>query len=143
VVFIEESIVNGVKTLLLGRVNELLGELEFDVPVIEFGGGFAVAGVCSPAIGLSGCERTEKERVIRVDGYSLSIGFAVTDGPDAERNCYAYAWAVGGALSEDPTVGGVAERAELTGKRYAPPKHPGTGEGWAAVLDLRIEIERR
>jgi hypothetical protein len=30
------------------------------------------------------------------------------------------------ALLENPTLGGIANRAELTGKKYVPPKHPGT-----------------
>jgi hypothetical protein len=62
--FIEEKVLNSVKAMLLGRVNELLGEAEFMIPPIEFthkvlGGHYAVC----PEISLSGCERTEKERI--------------------------------------------------------------------------------
>jgi hypothetical protein len=68
--FIEEILLNSVKKLLSGRVNELLGETEYPVPPVELGsyrGGSAVIGACSPAITLSTCERSEKERIIRLD----------------------------------------------------------------------------
>jgi hypothetical protein len=71
--FIEEIIINSLKSLLKGRVNELLGETEYPILPIEFGscrGGSAVAGACSPVIMLSTCERSEKERIIRLDTYS-------------------------------------------------------------------------
>jgi hypothetical protein len=142
--FIEETLLNSVKKLLSGRVNELLGETEYPIPPVEFGnyrGGSAVVGACSPVIGLSTCGRSEKERVIRLDAYSLTITFAVPEHPAGERNCYAYAGAVAMALGENPTLGGIASRAVLTSKKYAPPKHPGTGEGWEVVLNLRITIE--
>jgi hypothetical protein len=60
-IFIEEKILNSVKKLLTGRVNELLGETEYPIPPVEFGscrGGSAVAGACSPVLALSACERT-------------------------------------------------------------------------------------
>jgi hypothetical protein len=138
--FIEEIIVNSIKRVLLGRVNELLGETEYPIPPIEFGtyrGGFAVV----PAVALSTCERSEKERIIRLDAYTLTITFAVPEHPEGEQNCYAYAASVAMALNENPTLGGAASRAVLTGKKYAPPKHPGTGEGWEVVLTLRITVE--
>jgi hypothetical protein len=149
VLFIEEKIISAVKNLLSGRVNELLGEMECSLPPIEFGnysGGSVAAGVCSPAIGLSACERSEKERLVRLDAYTLTISFAAPEGPSdqrsvAERNCYAYAATTAAALQEDPALGGVVGRAELTGKRYVPPKHPGTGEGWEVILALRITVE--
>jgi hypothetical protein len=128
--FIEEKIINSVRKLLSGQVNKLLGETEYPIPPIEFGtyrGGSAVV----PVIGLSTCERSEKERIIRLDAYTLTITFAVPEHPAGERNCYAYASSVAAALNENPTLGGAASRAVLTGKKYAPPKHPGTGEGWA------------
>jgi hypothetical protein len=138
--FIEEIILNSLKSLLAGRVNELLGETEYPIPPVEFAnyrGGSAVI----PVISLSSCERSEKERIVRLDAYTLTITFTVPEWPGGERNCYAYAAAVVTALNENPTLGGVASRAVLTGKKYVPPKHPGTGEGWELVLSLRITIE--
>jgi hypothetical protein len=135
----EESIVGGVKRLLSGRVNELLGEAEFAVPPVEFGR-YRGGDVTVPAIGLSSGERTEKERVVRAEVYSLTINFSVPERPEGERRCYAYAAAVATALGEDITLGGVVDRAELVGKRYNLPKQPG-GE-WGLTLTLRVTIER-
>jgi len=138
--FVEEAITGAVKRLLAGRVNEILADVEFPVPPVEFGDYRGGSAVC-PQIALSTCERTEKERIIRLDAYSLTISFALPESPDGELSCYAYASAVDRALAEDPALGGVADRAVLTGKKYAPPKHAGTGEGWGLVLSLRITVE--
>jgi hypothetical protein len=138
--FIEKIIINSLKSLLVGRVNELLGKTEYPIPPVEFGsyrGGSAVV----PVIGLSTCERSEKERVIRLDAYTLTITFTVPEHLEGERNCYAYAASVATALGENPTLGGVADRAVLTGKKYVPPKQNGTGEGWEIILTLRITVE--
>jgi hypothetical protein len=139
-IFIEEIIVNSLKSLLLGRVNALLGEAEYPIPPIELGsyrGGSAVV----PVISLSTCERSEKERIIRLDAYTLTVTFTVPEHPEGERNCYAYASSVATALGENPTLGGVASRAELTGKKYIPPKQAGTGGDWTLVLSLRVIVE--
>jgi hypothetical protein len=95
----------------------------------------------SPVLRLSTGERTEKERIIRVDVYTLAIGFAVPECPDGERNCYAYTASVAAALGEDPTLGGAVDRAVLTGKKYSPPKQSGTGGDWEVMLTLRLTIE--
>jgi hypothetical protein len=138
--FIEEILLNTVKKLLSGRVNELLEETEYPIPLVEFcnyRGGSAVV----PVIVFSTCERSEKERIIRLDAYSLTITFTVPENPGGERNCYAYASSVATALGENPTLGGVADRAELTGKKYVPPKQSGTGGDWEVILTLRITVE--
>jgi hypothetical protein len=88
--FIEESIVNAVKSALLGRVNELLGEMDCPVPLVEFGD-YRGGSVVVPVITLSTCERSEKERIVRLDAYTLTITFTVPEWPGGERNCYAYA----------------------------------------------------
>jgi hypothetical protein len=139
--FIEEIIINSLKFLLAGRVNELLRETDCPIPPVEFGnyrGGSAVI----PVIALSTCERSEKERVVHLDAYSLTVTFTVPEHPVGERNCYAYASSVASALGEDPTLGGIADRAELTGKKYAPPKQSGTGGNWEIMLTLRVTVER-
>jgi hypothetical protein len=138
--YIEEKILNAVEKLLSGPVNELLGETECPIPPIEFGnyrGGFAVA----PAIALSTCERTEKERIVRLDAYTLTITFTLPEHPEGERNCYAYASSVATALWDDPTLGGAVDRAVLAAKKYVPPKQSGTGGDWIVVLTLRITVE--
>jgi hypothetical protein len=147
--FIEENLLNSIRKLLSGRVNELLGEIEYPIPPIEFGnyrGGSAVVGACSPVISLSTGERSEKERIIRLDAYTLTITFTVPEHPSdqrsaGERNCYAYASSVAAVLKENPTLGGVADRVELTGKKYVPPKQSGTGGDWTVILTLRIVVE--
>jgi hypothetical protein len=135
--YIEESIKNAVKRLLSGRVNELLGEAEFALPPIEFGnysGGSAVA----PVIVLSTCERTEKERIIRLDAYALTVTFALPEHEDGERFCYACAAAVDRALAENPALDGVASRVVVSGKKYVQPKTPHCGEGWANVCPASL-----
>jgi hypothetical protein len=140
--YIEETLLNSVKKLLVGRVNELLGEMEYPIPAIESGralsGGYGV----TPVLRLSGCERSEKERIIRLDAYTLTITFAVPEHPDGERNGYAYAAVIDRALSEDPALGGAADRVELTGKKYTPPKQSGTGGDWGVTLTLRITVSK-
>jgi hypothetical protein len=138
--FIEEIIINSLKSLLSGRANELLEEMEYPVPPIEFGT-YRGGSVVVPAISLSTCERSEKERIIRLDAYTLTITFTVPEWPCGERNCYAYASSAATALGENPTLGGVVDRAELTGKKYVPPKHPGMGGDWETVLTLRVAVE--
>jgi hypothetical protein len=138
--YMEESIVNSVKSLLAGRVNEILGEAELRIPPVDFGGsggGFAVV----PVISLSTCERTEKERIIRLDAYSLTVTFTLPETPEGELYCYAYAAAVELALMEHPTLDGIASRAVISGKKYKPPKHDHCGEGWEVILTLRITAE--
>jgi hypothetical protein len=139
-IFIEENILNSVKSLLSNRVNELLAETEYPIPPIEFGS-YRGGSVVVPAISLSACERSEKERIIRLDTYTLTITFTVLEWPGGERNCYAYASSVATALRENPTLGGAASRAELTGKKYVLPKQNGTGGDWGLVLSLRLTVE--
>jgi hypothetical protein len=138
--FIEEILLNSVKKLLSRRVNELLGETEYPIPPVEFGN-YRGGSVVSPVITLSTCERSEKERIVRLDTYTLTVTFAVPEYPAGERNCYAYAGAVATALLENPTLGGTVDRAVLTGKKYAPPKQSGTGADWEVVLTLRVTLE--
>jgi hypothetical protein len=68
--------------------------------------------------------------------YTLSITFAVPEEPEAERNYYACADAVNRVLREAPALAARQSRAELTGKKYSPPKRSGTG-GSATILILK------
>jgi hypothetical protein len=138
--FIEQQIIDAVRKLLTGKVNELLGDIEFSVPLVEFSdykGGTAVV----PVISLASCERTEKERIIRLDAYILNITFSLKDMPESELYCYAYSGAVSKAVFDNPTLGGVADRAVITGKKYVLPKYSNYGEGWELIITLRITVE--
>ena len=139
--FIETRIIAAVRKLLTGKVNEMLGEMECPVPLIEFTD-YKGGGVVCPAISLTGCEQTEKERIIRLDAYSLTITFSLPDVPDSELHCYAYSGAVGRAFNDDPALGGIVDRAYIIGKKYVSPKKPYCGEGWELIVILRVTVER-
>jgi hypothetical protein len=137
----EEIILNSVKSLLSGRVNELLGEAEFLIPPVEFthkpnGGYYAI----TPELGIATCERSEKDRIVLLDAYKVTIVFTCPE-QNGERNGYAYAASVDRSLRENPTLGGLVDYALLVKKEYKAPKRPGTGEPWEAVLTLRITTE--
>jgi hypothetical protein len=134
-------LLDSVKKLLSGRVNQLLAEMEYPIPPIEFGCSLSGGYALTPALWLSTCERTEKERIIRLDAYTLTITLNVPEYPEGERNAYAYTSSVATALGDDPTLGGIADRAVLAGKKYTPPKQSGTGGDWTVVLSLRITVE--
>jgi len=139
-IFIEQRIIEAIRGLLKGRVNEILSEWEFLIPVVEFSN-FANRHTVVPAVSLVSCERTEKERIIRLDAYSLSISFTLPETQETELYCYGYAAAVCKAIGENPTLGGVVDRAVISGKKYSQPKKPGCGEDWETVIALRITVE--
>ena len=139
-VFIEQQILEAVMKLLLGRVNDMLGVIEFPIPPIEFGK-YSGYSVVAPVVSLALCERTEKERIIKIDTYSLTISFTLPETPESELHCYAYVGVVEKALGENPTLGGIADRVIVTGKKYIPPKKPHCGQGWEVVLSLRVTVE--
>jgi hypothetical protein len=142
---IEQKILSAVENLLTGRVNELLGEVEFQIAPLEFSDRWSAApagvGALAPVLRLSECERSEKERIVRLDAYSLTVTLQVPERPYGGRDAYAYGAAIGRAVAENCTLGGVADRAVLTGKKYVQPKTPHCREGWQVVITLRITIE--
>ena len=140
--FIEQQIMRAVRELLAGRVNELLQDLLLHIPLIEFGE-YCGNGSVVPVTTLSTCERSEKERIIRQDAYSLTIAFELPEMPDGDLYCYAYSAAIEKAIGENRTLGGIADRAVITGKKFNPPKKLHCGEGWDLVLSLRVVIEVR
>ena len=138
--FVETRIIAAVRKLLTGKVNDLLGVMEYPVPLIEFTD-YKGGSVVSPDISFSSCEKTEKERIIRLDAYSMSITFTLPETSESELYCYAYSGAVGRAFYDDPTLGGVVDRAVITGKKYVQPKRANCGEGWELIVSLRLTIE--
>ena len=138
--FIEEAITGAVKWLLTGRVNELLGKVQYAIPIVEIGN-YGGGSVIAPVVSIASCERSEKERIINIDAYSLTITFSLPENPDSELHCYIYAWAVCKALEENASLGGVVDRAVISGKKYIKPKKADCGGGWEMILTLRITVE--
>jgi hypothetical protein len=60
---------------------------------------------------------------------------------ESELHCYIYAWAVCRAIKQNPTLGGVADRAAVAAKKFIQPKKANCGQGWEVVISLRITIE--
>ena len=140
--FIEQQITGAVWALLLGRVNQILMELKLPVPVIEYGE-YSGAFVTVPLVILRQCERTEKERIICIDAFTLEISFNPGEKPETERYCYAYSAAVSKAIKENPTLGGVVETIRISWKRYVPPLRKGGALGWGLILELRATVEEK
>ena len=138
--FVEIRIIAAIRKLLTGRVDELLRDYEFDISLIEFGN-FGYGYGMIPVIALSLCECSEKERIIRLDAYTVSITFLLPETFESETQCYAYCAAVCRAIKEKPTLGGVVDRVTVTGEKYTPPKKQGCGDGWGVVLTLRVTVE--
>ncbi|MDR0473835.1 MAG: hypothetical protein LBH43_09240 [Treponema sp.] len=88
--FIEQQIVDAVRKLLTGRVNEKLNDYNFYFPLLEFSN-YSGNNAITPVVALASCERTEKERIILLDAYSLTITFSMPENPESELYCYAYA----------------------------------------------------
>jgi hypothetical protein len=136
---VEMRLLGALRGLLTGRVNELLGEMELPVPPVEPGPRNGAAVV--PVISLGTCERTEKERVIRLDAYSVTITFPAPESELSELFCYAYALAFDKALALNPALGGIASGAVITGKKYNRPEKPGCGGEWKLVISVRVTVE--
>jgi hypothetical protein len=139
--FIEMQLITAVRNLLSGRVNELLSGFQFYIPLIEFGNYNGYEAIV-PTITLTSCECSEKERIIRMDAYSLTITFTLPETTYSELYCYAYSAAVCKAIEQNPTFDGIADRATVTGKKYIQPKKRNCGEDWELVITLRIVTEQ-
>jgi hypothetical protein len=139
--FIEQQIISAVRGLLAGRVNEILHNEEFNMPFVEFGEYGGSAAVVTPAIALVSCEKSEKERIVLLAAYSAIITFTLPETFEVETQCYGIVAAVNMALRENPTLGGVVDRAVITGEKYVPPIKPHCGEGWNVIITLRITCE--
>ena len=132
-IFIEQKIINAVQELLTGKVNELLKELQIVVPLIEFGN-YESTDVVVPVILLNTCECTEKERIIKIDAYTLTITFNFSDTKKSELFSYAYSAAVKQALSDNPTLDSVVDRGTVITKKYDDTK---------LILTLRLIVRKR
>jgi hypothetical protein len=136
-VYREERIIGAVRKLLAEDVNELLEGSGDSVLPVEFaeGRGSGRYGV-APEIRLACGERSEKDRVVLVDAYTVTITFVCMRG---ECSSYPYAWAVDQALRADPTLDGVVDRVSLVKKTWAALKYP--NEGIELTFTLRVTVE--
>ena len=71
----------------------------------------------------------------------MTITFKFPETKESEFYCYAYSGVVSRVIYENPTLCGEADRAVVTGKKYASPKKPHNGEGWELAVTLRITLE--
>ena len=137
---IEIQILEKIRGLLKNRVNEILEQRQFLIPLFElseFKGRSAVV----PVVAILNCERTEKERIIQQDAYSLTISFSVHETEESEVYCYAYCTAVCKAIGENPTLDGIVDRIIVLGKKVMPPKKANCGMDWEVIISLRITVE--
>ena len=107
---IEVQIIEAVRGLLKGRVNEILNNWQNLIPLFEFSNFQGMTAVV-PVVGLISCERSEKERIIQVDAFTLTISITVPETQDSELFCYGYSAAVDKAMKENPTLGGIVARS--------------------------------
>jgi hypothetical protein len=138
--FTEQKIINAVKKLLTGKFNDYLRDFDFQIPFVEFGI-FRGVNVIVPLITLTSSEQTEKERIVKQDTYSVTVTFPVLETVESEMFCFAYADAFNKALCDDVTLGGIADRAVITNKKYVQPKKADCGMDWEMVISLKVTIE--
>ena len=138
--FIEQQIIEAIRKMLNSDVNSYLKELQFSIPLVELGN-YTGSDVVSPVVSFGVCEQTEKERIIRQEVYSVIITFNLPETVESELHCYAYSGAVAKAVYDNPTLGGVVNRAVVTGKKYNFPKKKNCGDGYSLIITLRITVE--
>jgi hypothetical protein len=128
----EEMLLEMTEELLSSAVNYYLNELDETVPLfeIEKKRSLGAYGV-KPLIDITECELSEKERVIKLQAYTLTITFCVK-GFENKRLLYIYAYAIEKAIACDPTFCGVADRVALTHKKYSAEQ---------VVITLRATLE--
>jgi hypothetical protein len=139
--YIEESLKNGVVELLTVKVNELLLETAEAVPAVEMK---RIEGAYKTLaqVAVVGAETSEKERVLEIEAFTVGVTLDLPCCNNGEHFCYAYAWAIGEALTGDRTLSEVADYAEVTAKKYMPPVAPQCGDAWRCVFTLRVITEK-
>ena len=138
--FIETRIITAVRELLSGKINELLQKSQFTVPMIETDN-YGYANSIVPVITFASCEQTEKERIIRLEAYTVTMTFVIPDSIESELYCYAYSGATSRALYDNPTLSGAVNRVTIVGKKYQPPKAKNCGDDWILTITLQLTIE--
>jgi hypothetical protein len=128
---VEEKLIGAVWALLTGRVNGVLAECDDTVPFIE---GRETSESCRsrPSVRLATAERTEKERIVKIDAYLVNVAFGGT-----EKDCYRYAWALEKAIDEDRTLDGITDYTAIEKKVYQKINY----EDFCVCISLRITVE--
>ena len=140
VLFIEEAIIEAVKKLLSETVNRYFEKLEYQLSMIEFNN-YANRYFITPTITITGCEQTEKERVIKLNVFSLTITCNIPEMPESGLYSFAYLAGIRKAVMENPTLNGVVDRAVLTSEKIIQPKVHGCGQEWQVIINLRVTVE--
>jgi len=141
-VSMEVKIRGAVRALLVDDVNGLLDGLGFHVPSLELGDSGGREAVV-PLVSLAASERTEKERIVRVNAYSVEIQIPVDDLRewDGETLAYCYGAAIERAVGVDNSLGGIVDRAVITKMEYVRPKRRYCGDHWIVAARLRVTVE--
>jgi hypothetical protein len=137
---IEMRLLEAIRKLLTVQVNELLMSLQFSIPLIEFSD-YQGGDVVVPVVSLISCESSEKERIIKLDAYTVTVTFSLPESDDSEFFIYTYSAMVSRALEGNLTIGGISERAVVTSKKYIEPITAKFGRNWQVVITLRITVE--
>ena len=116
---VEIELLERLEILFLGRVNELLYDEEARLaPFRDFSGvGLASHDKIRAGLNIDECEQTEKERLLKMCAWTITIDFKVRD--DGERKRFYYGTALEQALFEDRTLGGLAASISLIKTKYS------------------------
>ena len=136
---VEIRIWNAVRSLLLRDVNALLAECPENIPPIEYGE-YEGVDIVRPEIIITSCESGEKERILRIDTYTATVAITAPPVPESQLLISTYAACITVGIEENRTLGGIAQRAAVSGKKYLPPD-TANRTGWGVAVTLRITIE--
>ena len=141
--FFEEAVKIAVRSAIAEEAEAVGEEMGLFVPRIEFGN-YTGFDAVNAEILITHCERTEKERVIRISAYAIEINIPVPDGPhDGEALMYAYTMAINRAIGNNRNLCGTVDNANLTETRIARPRKRHVGDCWLLTAKLRATVETK
>ena len=92
-------------------------------------------------IGVKKGELSEKDRILKNEVYMLQVRIGYT-GPDAARQGYRYAAAIGELIDANPTLYGACRRALVKEKEYQLGRFAGDSEVGSVRISIRAVMER-
>ena len=137
---IKEKLIAVIQDLLTDKVNEILSDMQFPIPLIDFSNN-GTDKVIIPSLTLTSCDFAEKEYAMGLCTYLLNITFDVSDMKDSELCYYVYAAAVEKAIKEDVTLGGFAKLVVFSGKKYDLLQKTLAGEKKEVLLYYQITVD--